>query len=126
MRLTAARLAILGLLAASAAVGAAPPPQPKSGPGGAEYVATDVVKRAVGRASAASYVFHAAGAAAEPRPVVVFIHAWGATNPQAYGGWINHLARKGFLVLFPKYQDVNRTRPADATNIASALVKDAF
>jgi dienelactone hydrolase len=105
---------------------AAPPPQPKTGPGGADYVATDVVKRAIGRASAATYVFHAAGAAAEPRPVVVFIHAWGATNPQAYGGWINHLARKGYLVLFPKYQDVNRTRPADATTVASSLVKDAL
>ena len=126
MRLTAARLAILGLVAASAAVAATPPPQPKSGPGGTDYVAADVVKRAIGRASAATYVFHAAGAPAEPRPVVVFIHAWGQPNPQAYGGWIEHLARKGNLVLFPKYQEVNRTRPADASVSAAGLVKDAL
>ena len=126
MRLTAARLAILGLVAASAAVAATPPQQPKSGPGGADYVAAEVVKRAIGRASAATYVFHAAGAPAEPRPVVVFIHAWGQPNPQAYGGWIEHLARKGNLVLFPKYQEVNRTRPADASASAAGLIKDAL
>jgi acetyl esterase/lipase len=127
MRSLSARLVILGLLATPAAtLAATPPPQPKSGPGGADYVAAEVVKRAVGRASAATYVFHAAGSPAQPRPVVVFIHAWGQPNPQAYGAWIEHLARKGNLVLFPKYQEVNRTRPADASNVAAALVKDAL
>jgi acetyl esterase/lipase len=127
MRSLAARLAILGLLAApAAALAATPPPQPKSGPGGTDYAAAEVVKRAVGRASAATYVFHAAGAPAQPRPVVVFVHAWGQPNPQAYGAWIDHLARKGNLVLFPKYQEVNRTRPADASNNAANLVKDAL
>lgn len=110
----------------SAALAAAPPPQPKSGPGGTDYVAAEVAKRAVGRASAATYVFHAAGAPAEPRPVVVFIHAWGQPNPQAYGSWIEHLARKGNLVLFPKYQEVNRIRPADASKQAAGLVKEAL
>ena len=57
---------------------------------------------------------------------MVFIHAWGQPNPQAYGGWIEHLARKGNLVLFPKYQEVNRTRPADASASAAGLVKDAL
>jgi acetyl esterase/lipase len=127
MRSLAARLAILGLLAfPAAALAATPPPQPKSGPGGTDYSAAEVVKRAVGRASAATYVFHAAGTPAQPRPVVVFVHAWGQPNPQAYGAWIEHLARKGNLVLFPKYQEVNRTRPVDASNAAAALVKDAL
>jgi pimeloyl-ACP methyl ester carboxylesterase len=105
---------------------ATPPPQPKSGPGGADYVAADVTKKAVGRASAATYVFHAAGPAPEPRPVVVLLHAWGATNPQTYGGWIEHLARKGYLVLYPRFQETGRTRPADATANAAGLVKDAL
>src|SRR5688500_7589734 len=100
------------LLFSAGALAATPPAQPKSGPGGTDYVGTEVAKRAVGRASAATYVFHPAGPAAAPRPVVVFIHAWGQPNPQAYGGWIEHLARKGNLVLFPKYQEINRIRPA--------------
>ena len=114
------------LLAGWGAAAATPPAQPKSGPGGADYVAGDVTKRAIGRASAATYAFHVAGAAAEPRPVVVFLHAWGAANPQVYGGWIEHLARKGYLVLYPRFQEVGRTRPADATANAASLLKEAF
>ena len=52
---------------------------------------------------------------AEGRPVVVFLHAWGAPNPQAYGSWIDHLARTGSLVIFPRFQDLNRTRPSEAS-----------
>ena len=115
-----------GALAASGALAAAPPAQPKSGPGGSDYAGAQVVKRAIGRASAATYVFHLADTPAAPRPVVVFKHAWGQPNPQAYGGWIEHLARKGNLVLFPKYQEVNRIRPADASGVAASLVKDAL
>ena len=114
------------LVAGWSAAAATPPAQPKSGPGGADYVVGEVSKRAVGRASAATYVFHASGPAAEPRPVVVFLHAWGAANPQVYGGWIEHLARKGYLVLYPRFQEVGRTRPADATTNAVSLVKEAF
>ena len=121
------RLACLtGLLAGSGAVAATPPPQPKSGAGGTDYVAAEVSKRAVGRASGATFVFHAAGQASEPRPVVVFLHAWGATNPQIYGGWIEHLARKGYLVLSPRFQETGRTRAADATANATSHLKEAF
>ena len=127
MRTRLARLLVLGsLLAGSGAVAATPPPQPKEGPGGSDYMAASVAKRAVGRASSGSYVFHAEGPAAEPRPVVVFLHAWGATNPQAYGGWIEHLARKGNLVIVPRFQEVGRTRPMEATERATTLVKEAF
>jgi len=123
-----ARFALALALAASStlALAATPPAQPKEGPGGSDYVASEVTKRAIGDASASSFVFHAASAAASPRPVVVFLHAWGAVNPQGYGGLIEHLARKGYLVIWPRYQEVGKTRPADATANASNLVKAAF
>ncbi|MDR7036734.1 acetyl esterase/lipase [Methylobacterium sp. BE186] len=115
-----------GLLV-GAAQAAAPPPQPAQGPGGAGDRAANVVKRGVGRAGAGTFAFYAAGAApAEGRSVVVFLHAWGAPNPQSYGGWIDHLARQGHLVLFPRFQEVNRTRPADATGNAESLLKAAL
>lgn len=120
------RLALMLALAPAAAAAATPPAQPKEGPGGANYVAAEVVKRAVGDSAAATFVFHGAGAAANPRPVVVFFPAWGAVNPQAYGGLIEHLARKGYLVLWPRYQEIGKTRPAEATANAAALVKAAF
>jgi dienelactone hydrolase len=127
MRLRLPCLFLAGaLMAPAAALGAGPPVQPKSGPGGADYVATEVVKRAVGTTTSASFVFHAAGNAAEPRPVIILLHAWGAVNPQIYGGLVDHLARKGYLVLWPRFQEVGKTRPADATANAVTLVKEAF
>ncbi len=126
MRRTILAVLALAALAGQPAFAAKPPDQAPSGPGGADYVAEAVAKRAIGRASAPIYVFHAAGNAAEPRPVVVFLHAWGANNPAIYGGWIEHLARKGNLVIFPRYQDVNRTRPAEATANAVQMTREAF
>ena len=115
------------LAAVSSASAAAPPAQPAEGPGGVGDRKATIVKRAVGRTGAASFAFHAAGAApAEGRPVAVFLHGWGATNPQSYGAWIDHLARNGWLVLFPRFQEVNRTRPADAVGNAEGALKAAF
>ena len=115
------------LATAPSVLAAAPPVQPASGPGGVGERSVSITKRALGKAGAGSFVFHVAGAApAEGRPVVVFLHAWGAPNPQAYGGWIDHLARTGALVIFPRFQDLNRTRPADASATAERLLKSAL
>lgn len=114
-------------LAVSAAAAATPPAQPRSGlPGGADRPDIEIVKRAVGHASAATYVFYTAGQPATPRPVVIFLHAWGAMNPLVYGGWIDHLARRGYIVLFPAFQDVGKTRPPDAMSAMLTLVKEAL
>lgn len=117
----------LFLAAASSASAAAPPVQPEDGPGGRGDKSATVVKRALGTTSASTYAFYKSGAApADGRPVAVFLHAWGATNPQGYGAWIDHLARNGWLVLYPQFQEVNRTRPSDATAKTTSLLKSAF
>src|SRR5689334_13318095 len=127
MRHSFAALLLIGAcLAAPMARAATPPKQPEQGPGGPDSSVTQVTKRAAGSASAGTYVFHGAEPASGPRPVVVFFHSWGAVNPGLYGGWIDHLARKGYLVLFPRFQDVNRTRPADASALAASLVQSAL
>jgi dienelactone hydrolase len=115
---------LLGAVDASAAT---PPARPRAGlPGGLDSPDVDIVRQAVGRAGAVTYAFYAAGKPDAPRPVAVFLHGWGAVNPVIYGGWIDHLARKGWLVLFPAFQTVGQTRPADATARAGQLVKDAL
>jgi pimeloyl-ACP methyl ester carboxylesterase len=124
------RLSLGAILAAailaSPAQAATPPGQPKTGLGGADYAPEPVVKKAVGRQSAFSYVFHGGSAPAAGRPVVVFLHAWGAINPLVYGGWIDHLARRGYLVIYPAFQEVGRTRPVEATDRTVSLLKEAF
>jgi dienelactone hydrolase len=120
----AAIMTLAGLLSAQAA---SPPAQPADGPGGVGDRKASITKRILGRGTATSFAFFAAGAAPQGRrPVAVILHGWGVVNPQSYGGWIDHLARQGWLVLFPRFQDVNRTRPADAPGIAETLVKAAL
>ncbi|TGD96428.1 alpha/beta hydrolase [Methylobacterium nonmethylotrophicum] len=120
-------LALAGLCGVPGAEAATPPAQPKEGPGGQAYAAASVTKRVLGRAGAVTLAYWGSGAApAQGRPVAVMLHAWGAVNPQAYGAWIEHLARSGYLVLFPRFQEVGRTRPVDASTIAAGLVKDAL
>jgi hypothetical protein len=114
------------LLAATAARAATPPKQPERGPGGTDYVSAQVVKRGFASSEGTAYLYHGPGPAPAPRSVVVILHSWGAPSPQVYGGWIEHLARKGHLVVFPRFQEVNRTRPADATRIAASLVRSAL
>ncbi|MHB2206119.1 alpha/beta hydrolase [Methylobacterium sp. CM6257] len=117
-------LTLAGLVSAEAA---APPPQPAEGPGSVGDRKVTVTKRLLGRGTASTFAFYASGAAPEAgRPVAIFLHGWGVVNPQSYGGWIDHLARQGWLVLFPRFQEVNRTRPADAPGIAETLVKAAL
>lgn len=86
-----------------------------------------MVKRLLGRGATGTYAFYTAGPAPEAgRPVAVFLHGWGIVNPQSYGAWIDHLARQGWLVILPRFQEVNRTRPADAPANAESLVKAAL
>lgn len=127
MRRSLTTLLLLGsCLAGPAAFAAGPPQQPEQGPGGKDYKISEVIKRGTGTASSGSYVFHGNDTPSGPRPVVVFFHSWGAVNPALYGGFINHLARKGYLVVFPRFQDVNRSRPADASGLAETLIHDAL
>ena len=62
----AARVVLVAALAASPALAATPPAQPKEGPGGSDYVGSEVAKRVLGDASGATFAFHAAGPAANP------------------------------------------------------------
>jgi len=57
--------------------------------------------------------------------VVVFIHGYGAINPMIYGGWIKHLIAKGYVVIYPRYQDkiLGTKAKLFAVNVAVAISK---
>ena len=49
----------------------------------------------------------------EDVPVVLFLHGWGATGAaRATGPWLEHLARAGNAVIYPRYQDSFAEPPA--------------
>jgi pimeloyl-ACP methyl ester carboxylesterase len=67
---------------------------------------------------------------ADPKPerasVVVFLHGWFAVNPAFYGAWIDHLVRRGNVVIFPRYQSDVGTLPRDFLPNAIAAIRDAL
>lgn len=128
-RLTWMTLTALAAIAgAGQALATTPPTQPDKGPGGAEYaIATaDVKKEAFGQGPTQVFIFRPSKGFEGPRPVVVFGHAVNAFNPLLYGAWIDHLVRRGNIVVFPRYQLDARTPRNELIGHAAAGVKFAM
>jgi hypothetical protein len=83
-----------------------PPGQPSTGPGGSDYVHRTVKKCGLlGEGARAFHLYEPSGPAPATAPVIVFLHGYLGVNPVAYGAWIEHLVRRGNIVVFPVYQD---------------------
>lgn len=122
--MNAARMAGVALTAILANAGqippAAPPEQPLRGPGGKAYAHATIATSRLGSGAHEVYLFEPADPTPERAPVVVFGHGWGGVNPNVYGAWIAHLVRRGFTVIFPRYQADLRTPVRDFTTNALA------
>jgi acetyl esterase/lipase len=115
--LTVAALLVLALAAPAAALGQTaprPPSQPATGPGGAETVFERVEARRVGSPPTGAWLFVPEGKRPSrsgdgPRvlPVVLFLHGFTALDPGRYRSWIDHIARRGAVVVYPDYQATN-------------------
>jgi acetyl esterase/lipase len=111
-------------LAASAARAADPPASaPDPDP---TYPHRSVRAQQLGDGPRSYWLFEPAEPTPERAPVVVFNHGWLAVNPGVYGAWIEHLARRGFVVVFPRYQADWTTTPAEFLPNATAAVLDAL
>ena len=104
-----------------------PPTQPATGPGGADYLYDTVIASAyrkdssrVDEARPAIYHFWlfepadprpGAPAADVPLPVVIFLsdccdfHRWATGRPDSFRSWIDHLVRRGAVVVYPMEAD---------------------
>lgn len=109
MALRTILLAVFTLLASvGPAVGQAtptPPGQPAGGPGGAAYRYAAVDAQRIGTEPTGAWLFVPLGAAKdEALPLVIFLHGFSALDPAAYRAWIDHLVRRGAVVVYPDYQ----------------------
>ncbi len=87
-----------------------PPEQPLSGPGGKSYLHSDVIKSVFEKGPEQFWIFEPAEPVPTTAPVIVFNHGWGGSNPRIYGAWIEHIVRRGNIVIFPTYQEPGKFR----------------
>jgi len=62
-------------------------------------------------------------------PLVLFMHAFRGGDPEIYHPWINHLVRRGAIVLFPDYQSPDMTAETTIAEVgqeAPSLIRRAL
>jgi pimeloyl-ACP methyl ester carboxylesterase len=92
----------------------------------AAYPHRSVRRFALGDGPRSYWLFEPADPKPERASVVVFLHGWFAVNPAFYGAWIDHLVRRGHIVIFPRYQSDVGTLPRDFLPNAIAAIRDAL
>ena len=104
---------------------ASPPSQPETGPGGKQYLHTAVTKNRYGKGGTEYWIFEPDSPRPRTAPVIVFLHGWGGMNPLYYGAWLDHLVKRGNIVIYPRYQANLLTGIPEFTPNTLKAVKDA-
>lgn len=81
-----------------------PPEQPTTGPGSSNYTHSKVTKTSYGKGANQFWIFEPADPIPQKAPLIVFNHGWGAIWPQIYQAWIDHIVKRGNIVIYPRYQ----------------------
>ena len=130
VRATAASMVGAGLLLISAATHAAcsitGPTQPNSGPHGSNYANTGYTRTAFTSEGATNYIFQPSPLPANPLPVVAFLHGYSFIASGALDqniGQVIHLARKGYIVVWPQFQPSTFTLPSTFESRAAGQIK---
>lgn len=59
-------------------------------------------------------------------PLVLFLHGYSAMTPDPYHAWIEHIVRRGSIVVYPQYQKDLVTPPNDYRANTAAAVRRAL
>lgn len=105
---------------------AIPPTQPATGPGGKQYVHAKVTKNRYGTGNQEYWIFEPDTPKPATAPVVVFMHGWGGMNPLYYGAWLDHLVKRGNIVVYPRYQATLLTPLREFLPSTLGAIKDAI
>lgn len=104
---------------------ATPPGQPATGPGGKQYAHAGVSKNIYGKGNQEYWIFEPQAPKPASAPVIVFLHGWGGMNPLYYGAWLDHLVKRGNIVVYPRYQATLLTPIKEFTPSTLGAIKDA-
>jgi pimeloyl-ACP methyl ester carboxylesterase len=105
---------------------ATPPMQPSDGPGGKQYLHTRVTKNRYGTGNQEYWIFEPDTPKPASAPLVVFIHGWGGMNPLYYGAWLDHLVKRGNIVVYPRYQATLLTPIGEFLPSTLEAIKDSI
>ncbi len=103
-----------------------PPQQPPTGPGGSNYSHTGVRQTRYGFGARELWIFEPTNPVPSSAPLIVFNHGWSAFFPIIYKTWINHLVKRGNIVVYPRYQLGFVIGTRFATHFAIQAVKKAI
>lgn len=103
-----------------------PPNQPTSGPGGSDYSHNGVRESRYKWGAHQYWIFEPDSPKPESAPLIVFNHGWSAFYPVFYIEWINHIVKKGNIVVYPRYQLGFSIGYERFTSNAIQSVKDAI
>jgi hypothetical protein len=104
----------------------APDKQPEKGPGSSEYAHKKVEVYEALAAGEHYWLYTPAEPKLERAPVVVFLHGFGALKPDGYDAWLEHLCKRGNIVIYPQWQAHNLEAPANYNTNAAKSILDAF
>jgi len=102
------------------------PAQPATGPGSAWCAHQAVMHNSYGDGDTQYWLFEPDTPRPRSAPVVVFLHGWSAMQPQAYLAWIEHIVKRGSIVIYPRYQASLRSSPESFTANTVTAVLAAF
>ena len=105
---------------------ASPPSQPANGPGGSDYAHAGFRETEHGEGGRQFWIIEPAQPAPKSAPLVIFIHGWSAMTPDTYRGWVNHLAKRGNIVVYPRYQEKLLSVSLEYLPNVLASVRDAL
>lgn len=81
-----------------------PPEQPTTGPGSSNYTHKGVRESQFGWGGHQFWIFEPTEPTPTSAPLIVFNHGWSAFYPSSYKAWIDHLVKRGNIVIYPRYQ----------------------
>jgi len=102
------------------------PTQPPTGPGGSNYSHDGIRQTQYGWGGHQFWIFEPNIPTPVSAPLIVFNHGWSAFSPSAYQVWIDHLVKRGNIVVYPRYQLGYITGVRYATPNAIQAVKRAI
>jgi len=102
------------------------PSQAERGPGSSEYINAEIAYTRYRENQFQYFVFTPQKPTLKKAPVIIFLHGWGTMNPYAYGAWIEHLVRRGNIVVYPRMQSSVFTDNGGITYTAIDSIKDAL